>query len=393
MNALLTALMKSSLEEAAALIRQGEKLPRNLHGYETRQIFEPLLQAKAYGLIMELVDSGSIETDIYEYERLDGTVLEILFRRMTAAEEHQQFLRDFMAKLDNINDAVQDKTLLDVAFLNQAPIETIRLLVDAGCNVRYKNNADAGYLYKIVQEFHISEEKGLEYLAFLIEQGLDPNEGNIVGETPLHLAISKNKKSYIEFLLQQGADLNQPDKNGETPLYAAVVHQVCDADTYAKLTAHGAPDFSIANKYGETLLPGAVRMRSSGTDRDTALLKALINDGADVYQTSPHYGNEKSALDWICEQPVSMLEAVLETGGVDVNRKDDAGNTLLHKVCAYNVNYQQEAARQLYQKVKLLIANGADPNATNDQDQTPMMLALQDNLKSKTVELLLKHKV
>lgn len=393
MNALLTALMKSSLEEAAALIRQGEKLPRNLHGYETRQIFEPLLQAKAYGLIMELVDSGSIETDIYEYERLDGTVLEILFRRMTPAEEHQQFLRDFMAKLDNINDAVQDKTLLDVAFLNQAPIETIRLLVDAGCNVRYKNNADAGYLYKIVQEFHISEEKGLEYLAFLIEQGLDPNEGNIVGETPLHLAISKNKKSYIEFLLQQGADLNQPDKNGETPLYAAVVHQVCDANTYAKLTAHGAPDFSIANKYGETLLLGAVRMRSSGTDRDTALLKALINDGADVYQTSPHYGNEKSALDWICEQPVSMLEAVLETGGVDVNRKDDAGNTLLHKVCAYNVNYQQEAARQLYQKVKLLIANGADPNATNDQDQTPMMLALQDNLKSKTVELLLKHKV
>ncbi|NII26397.1 hypothetical protein HB364_15010 [Pseudoflavitalea sp. X16] len=48
MNALLTALMKSSLEEAAALIRQGEKLPRNLHGYETRQIFEPLFQNRAF---------------------------------------------------------------------------------------------------------------------------------------------------------------------------------------------------------------------------------------------------------------------------------------------------------------------------------------------------------
>jgi ankyrin repeat protein len=65
---------------------------------------------------------------------------------------------------------------------------------------------------------------------------------------------------------------------------------------------------------------------------------------------------------------------------------------LLHQVCAFNVNYDQEVARQLYQKVKLLIEAGADPNATNDRDQTPMMLAAQDNLKVKTVELLLKHK-
>jgi ankyrin repeat protein len=392
MSTLVNALKQGRVEEAAALIQQGEKIPRNLPGYETRQIFETLLQVKAYGLILDLADNGSIETDIYEYEKLDGTFFESLFRRIGPEEEQQQFLRDLIAKLDNISDAVQDKTLLELAFVSQAPIETIRTLTDAGCDVRYKNNAEAGYLYKIVQEFGIREEKGLEYLSFLLEQGLDPNEGNIVGETPLHLAISKNKKSYIDFLLENGADLNQADKNGETPLYAAVVHQVCDADTYKKLSANGAPDFDIATKNGETLLLGAVRMRSRGTERDAALLRALINDGADLYQTSLHYGNQKSALDWLCEQPSTMLEAALETGTVDVSRKDDAGNTLLHKVCAYNVNYEQEAARQLYQKVKLLIANGADPNATNDKDQTPMMLAVQDNLKSKTVELLLKHK-
>jgi uncharacterized protein len=392
MNALVNALKKNNLEEAVALIRQGEKIPRDLPGYETRQIFDVLLQAKAYALIMELANSGSIETDIYEYEKLDGTIFETIFRKVTAAEEHQEFLRDFVAKLDNISDAVQNKTLLELAFVNQAAIETIRILVDAGCNVHYKDNSEAGYLYKIVQEFSIREDKGLEYLTFLIAQGLDPNEGNIVGETPLHLAINKNKKSYIEFLLQQGADLNQTNRDGETPFYAAVVHQVCDADTYRKLAAYSAPDFNIANKNGETLLLGAVRMRSKGTERDVELVKALLNDGADVYQTSPHYGNEKSALDWMCEQPAGMLEAVLETG-IDVNRKNNSGNTLLHQVCAYNVNYDQEAARQLYRKLKLLIEKGADPNATNDQEQTPMMLAVQDNLKAKTVELLLKHKI
>lgn len=393
MNALVNALKTNSLEEAAALIQQGEKIPRNLPGYETRQIFDTLLQKNAYGLITDLAAGGSIETDIYEYEKLDGTIFESLFRRIGTAEEDLSFLRNFTAKLDNINDAVQNKTLLEIAFVNQAPIEAIRILTDAGCDVHHKDNAEAGYLYKVVQEFNIREEKGLEYLSFLLEQGLDPNAGNIVGETPLHLAISKNKKQYIDFLLQRGADLNQPDKKGETPFYAAVVHQVCDAGTYKQLTAYATPDFSIATKTGETLLLGAVRMRSKGTDRDVELLKALINDGADVYQTSPHYGNEKSALDWLCEQPAEMLEAALETGVVDVTRQDDAGNTLLHKVCAYNVNYEQEAARQLYRKVKLLIENGAEPNATNDKDQTPMMLAVQDNLKSKTVELLLKHKV
>jgi hypothetical protein len=221
MNALVNALKKNNLEETSALIGQGEKIPRDLPGYETRQIFETLLQAKAYELIIKLASSGSIETDIYEYEKLDGTIFETIFRKMTAAEEHQQFLRDFVSKLDNISDAVQNKTLLELAFVNQAPIETIRVLVDAGCNVHYKDNSEAGYLYKIVQEYNIREEKGLEYLTFLIQQGLDVNEGNVVGETPLHLAINKNKKSYIEFLLQQGADLNQANKEGETPFHRA----------------------------------------------------------------------------------------------------------------------------------------------------------------------------
>lgn len=392
MNALVQALKKNSLEEAANLVRQGEKIPRNLPSYELRPIIDTLLRAQAYELLVTLLDNGSIETDIYEYEKLDGSIFDSLFRYLTPAADHQQLLKDIIARLDNINDAVQNKTLLELALVSQAPIETIRALVEAGCNAHYRDNAEAGYLYKIVQEYNIREEKGVEYLSFFLEQGLDPNEGNIVGETPLHLAIGKNKKSYIDFLLQQGANLNQPDKKGETPLFAAVVHQVCDAATYTHLTAYGTPDFNRVNKEGESLLVGAVRMRSRGTDRDVELLKALLNDGADVYQASPHYGKAKTALDWICEQPAAMLQAVLEAGVAEVNRSEEGGNTLLHKVCAYNVNYDQEAARQLYQKVKLLIAHGADPNATNDQDQTPLLLAASDNLKSKTVELLLKHK-
>ncbi|RZL64022.1 MAG: hypothetical protein EOO93_07405, partial [Pedobacter sp.] len=69
----------------------------------------------------------------------------------------------------------------------------------------------------------------------------------------------------------------------------------------------------------------------------------------------------------------------------------DKGNTLLHKVCAQNVNYDAEKARELYKKVKLLIENDADVSDTNDQDKTALMLASDDNLKTKTVELLMKN--
>jgi ankyrin repeat protein len=134
-------------------------------------------------------------------------------------------------------------------------------------------------------------------------------------------------------------------------------------------------------------------MRSRASEIEIKLLVSLINDGADIYQTSPHYSRDKSALDWISEQPADVLQAVLETGVVDIERKDNEGNTLLHKVCAYNVNYDQEAAKHVYRKAKLLIEQGANVSTTNDHDQTPMDLAAQDNLKIKTVELLLKNKV
>ena len=75
---------------------------------------------------------------------------------------------------------------------------------------------------------------------------------------------------------------------------------------------------------------------------------------------------------------------------IDINEQDNEGNTLLHKVCAYNVNYDAEAAKETYRKVKLLLENGADKDIANDKDETPLMLASGDNLKIKTVELLMK---
>ncbi|MGF6848855.1 ankyrin repeat protein [Chitinophaga sp. W3I9] len=391
-NPLTDALKRGNLSAAKERIDQGEKLPKDLSSYDKKQIYDTLIRAKAFELIDALVKDRIIETDIYEYEKFDETIFPSLFRHLGTEPADLDFLTSFTGKLDNINDALQDKTLLSIAFDNSAPIEHIKILVAAGCDIHYKDNYDQNYLYKIVREYTIKEDKGVVYLEYLIGEGLDPNAGNIVKETPLHLAISKWQEKYIDLLLQNGADLNQPGKDDETAFYAAIVHQVCSVEKYEKLAAYAPVDFDIVNKNGETVFSGAMRMRRQGSPSEVQLLKALIRDGADIYQTSPYYAKDKAALDWVAERPADILEAILETGAVELDRRDDEGNTLLHKVCAYNVNYEQEAARQLYRKVKLLIEHGADVNATNDLDQRPIDLASQDNLKSKTVELLLKNK-
>ncbi len=388
---LADAIKRNNLADARQRMQQGEKLPASLHDFDKKQVFDALVRGKAFDLIDELVKTGFIETDLYEYERFDGTIFESLFRHLRDTPDELAFLQSFVSKLDNINDALQDKTLLETAFQASAPPEVIKVLLAAGCSAHYKNNYETGYLYKIVQEFGIKQELGAAYLELLIGEGVDPNDGNIVKETPLHLAVNTRKMQYVDLLLRHGADPNLPNKSGESPYYYALVHQVCGPELYQALKAFAAPDFNSVNKDGETLLVGAVRMRRRPSEQDLEILKTLVADGADLYQTSPHYGQGKSALDWIAEQPADALRTALDTGAVDVHRKDDEGNTLLHKVCAYNVNYDQEAARQLYRKAKMLLEAGADPGSTNDLDQTPMMLAAQDNLKAKTVELFVKQ--
>lgn len=59
-------------------------------------------------------------------------------------------------------------------------------------------------------------------------------------------------------------------------------------------------------------------------------------------------------------------------------------------MCLFDVNYDAEAAKETYRKVKLLLENGADKDITNDKDETALMIASGDNLKIKTVELLMK---
>ena len=61
------------------------------------------------------------------------------------------------------------------------------------------------------------------------------------------------------------------------------------------------------------------------------------------------------------------------------------------KVCNVNLNFEAEKAKDIYKKVKLVLEKGADISIRNAQDKLPIDLASNDNLKEKTVQLLLKQ--
>ena len=63
----------------------------------------------------------------------------------------------------------------------------------------------------------------------------------------------------------------------------------------------------------------------------------------------------------------SVVQTFLKRGGIDVNKRDESGNTPLIYVCMKN-------ARDL---VKLLLDNGADAGLGNNQDRMPLHFAAE----------------
>lgn len=390
-------LYGNQFTEAADKLNAGEKLPKTLLSHQLSQILDNLFRAEQYEIILHLVKDKTIETDIYEFENFDGSIFLNLVRHLKTDEKGLTFFKDFISKFENLNDEVSTQTLLGFFFEKIASIGLIKILIDAGCNVNFNSNAEENYIHRVVKNnerrFDLNDQTltdlKTEYIKALIGEGVDINAEDIVGKTPLICAVESNKPQLLTFLLENGADANHLDKNKNSAFFYAVAHlQV--PEMYYALSEYTSPQLDVLNKNQVTLLFEYLRMISP-SKKALALLNKLIEDGADLYQPSIYYSKEQTPMDLIAEKPTEILEAVFETGQVDINRGDNQGNTLLHKVCAVNVNYDPQKAKETYRKVKLLIENGADISITNDLDQTALMLALDDNLKIKTVELLMKQ--
>lgn len=388
---LLEAFKNSKFDEARELLKQDANIPNNLSDFERIHLFDNLIQQKAYDIILFFTERKLIETDIFEYDSFDNTILQTILLKLENDEAGLSFLDKFFSKLDNINDSVKSQTLLAYALeIGTAPF-IIEKLISAGCDTSWVNNAEQTFLHQVASNNRIKPDTAAAYLQLMINEGLDVDAQDIERNTPLIISISRNKIQLIDLLLSNGAGPNIPGKDEETAYYHAVVHQL-NFQLYQKLKEFESPQFELVTSNGTTILFEFLKRMNRPSETQLAFLKQMIEDGANMYTPAIFYGTEKTPADLTAEKSFEIFNTIIETDKLDITGQDNNGDSLLHKVCAFNVNFDNEAAKDTYRKAKLLIEKGADVNLTNNKDETPLMLATTDNLKTKTVELLLKHK-
>jgi ankyrin repeat protein len=191
--------------------------------------------------------------------------------------------------------------------------------------------------------------------ALLSAPRIDINAQKPDGATALHVAIANGQDDVVKPLINKRADVNLADNTGWTPLMFAAEKGLL-AITQALLSAPGI-DINAQKPDGETALYVAV---NQGKDD---VVKALINKRADVNiaringWTPLMFAAEKGHL--------TITQALLSAPRIDINAKKPDGATALHVA----VNQGKDDV------VKALIKQGADVDITDNDGQTPMMVA------------------
>ena len=231
--------------------------------------------------------------------------------------------------------------------------DTVRVLVAAGANVDEVGPDGVTALMLALTKSH--EETAL----FLLEQGADPNPAD-AGYTALHLASATGQLHLAETLLVRGADpnvrLDRPQR-----LTNAFEIGVFQSPGSGRLTQIGSTPFIVAAKSADARMMRLL----AGSGADPLL---TTNDGTTALMLAAGLGKRAASdityYNWNAEKAVEALTVGLELG-IDINTANGHGETALHAAAYHNAN----------QVIEFLVDAGANIDATNATEQTPLRLA------------------
>ncbi len=191
----------------------------------------------------------------------------------------------------------------------------------------------------------------------LLEEGADTEAKDEFASTPLSTAAGEGNLPLAELLLQYGAEVNAKGVFSNTPLHVAVTMGHFEV---AELFLDRGADVEATDMIsGQTPLLAAVE---KGQVR---MARLLLDRGADV---------DAKNLDGITPVYIAALSGSFEMvkllldRGADINERNDlAGYTLLHEAV-----HADDTNTVL---LLLLLGRGADINATDGDEQTPLHVA------------------
>ena len=217
----------------------------------------------------------------------------------------------------------------------EGQVDAIRVLVDAGVNVNVisgvlkhspmhyaaaANQADAirtlaelGGNVSALNSYHrtpleTAVVKGhVVALTTLVELNTDNNFKSINGDTPMHWAVNEGNVEVIKALARLNTNVNQWNNNGDVPLHIAVIGNKVNA--IRALLAVGA-DVNVGRKNGWSALHIAVEFSCKEVIRALIEGRADIDDSGDCCSLSP--------LDIALDIDREMASTLLVQCGADV---------------------------------------------------------------------------
>jgi ankyrin repeat protein len=186
----------------------------------------------------------------------------------------------------------------------------------------------------------------------LIDCGADIDARNKQGRTPLLTAVMEGRHEIVRLLLSKGAKLDAMDDEGDTTL-----HLTWSKDIAMAVIDCGA-DIEARNKQGRTPLLTATANGSY------EIVWLLLSKGAKP-DAMDNEGN--TALHLATDEDIAMA---LIAGGANIEARNKQGRTPL-------LTATEKGRHEI---VRLLLSKGAKPDAMDDEGNTALHLATDEDV-------------
>ncbi len=381
------AIRTKDFTTALQMVNNGDDLLRSDFIFKIEDSFKPLLINEGYDVLNAMIENDIFSMDIFDYDSFNNTIFEAVFAYLPSNSNADAFFSDFISKIENLDESVGDKTLITLAIDKLLPVDKIETLINSGCDLQYANNAEKNFAHYISDMPAVyDQDRRFTILEFLIASGLDIFAKDLDGNTPLHIAVKDRFNVSLPLLLDNGLDPAEINNKGFSSFQIA--NNSGNIEAAEILNNYGSADeeekLLMANKF--------ISQVHSDVPSESDMSKLNSFGKIDIYApVKDFYGNETTIVSQMCTKSYEWFKLFADSYGFDVGYSDNSGNTILHTVCAFDLNFDSTKSKDTYRKAKLLLKMGADPRALNNSDQTPIDLASLDNLKEKVVALLLKE--
>lgn len=263
-------------------------------------------------------------------------------------------------------------------------VSVVEYLLQYGADVHAKDKGGLVPLHNACSYGHY------EVADLLVRHGASVNVSDLWKFTPLHEATAKGKHDIVKLLLKHGADPNKKNRDGHTPL-----DLVREGDQDVADLLRGDAALLDAAKKGnlarvmKLLTPENINCRDSHGRNSTPLHLAAGYNNYEVAELLLENGADVNAQD---KGGLIPLHNASSYGHLDIAALLIKYNTVVNATDRWGFAPLHEAAQKgRTQLCALLLAHGADSTMRNHEGQTPLDIALAEDVRCLLVDAMPPH--